>query len=213
MLVDDHLMFRDGLRRLLESVMGFEVCGEAGDVRGAVHAVRCLRPDILLLDMAMPDASGLEVLRLLEYEKLPTRTLVLTGSIGHVEAVQALQLGARGLILKEAASQVLPDAIQTVLDGRFWVASRAYADVDGCVRRLLKSDLFDENGHGFNLTKREREVLTALVDGSSNRDIAAQLCVSEVTVKHHVKSIFDKCGTSNRVELVLFALRHGLVRL
>lgn len=212
-LVDDHPMFREGLRKLLESDMGMEVCGEAGDIESALTAVRTLTPDILLLDMAMPGASGLEVLRLLDYETTETRTLVLTASIARGEAVQALQLGARGVVLKAAASQVLSAAIHTVLAGQFWIDSDAFADVESCLRQLLGRSPLGVEGNDFDLTAREQEILTALVDGSSNRDIAERFGVSEVTVKHHLNSIFDKCGTSNRVELVLFALRHGLARL
>jgi len=212
-LVDDHPMFREGLRKLLESDMGMEVCGEAGDVNSALESVRKLTPDILLLDMAMPGASGLEVLRLLDYETIATRTLVLTASIARGEAVQALQLGARGVVLKAAASQVLSAAIHNVLAGRFWIDSEAFADVESSLRQLLGRSPLGEVVNDFDLTAREQEILSALVDGSSNRDIAERLGVSEVTVKHHLNSIFDKCGTSNRVELVLFALRHGLARL
>lgn len=212
-LVDDHPMFREGLRKLIESEMGFDVCGEAGDARAAVDVVRALKPDILLLDMAMPDCSGLEVLRLLEYEDVPTRTLVLTASIGSGEAVQALQLGARGVIMKAAASQLLSDAVHAVLAGCFWVESASHRDVEGCLRVLLKRPRLDTEDNDFGLTPREREVLTALVEGLSNRDIAARFGLSEVTVKHHLKSVFEKCGMSNRVELVLFALRNGLARL
>ena len=210
-LVDDHPMFRDGLRKLLESDTGFCVCGEAGDVAAAVAAVTELTPDIVLLDMAMPDASGLEVLRLLGYESLATRVLVLTASIGRGEGVQALQLGAQGLILKAAASQLLFEAIRTVMDGGFWLGDAPLPDLESCLRELLAQSGTDVNA--LNLTPREREILAALVDESSNRDIAVKFGISEITVKHHLNSIFDKCGTSNRVELVLFALRHGLARL
>ena len=210
-LVDDHPMFRDGLRKLLESDVGLRVCGEAGDTAGAVETVRALKPDVVLLDIAMPDASGLEVLRLLEDEHVSTRVLVLTASIARGESVQALQLGARGLILKAAASQLLFEAIRVVLTGRFWIDSEALPDLESCLRQLLGRNQMALND--FSLTPRERQILTALVDGSSNRDIADRFGLSEITVKHHLKSIFDKCGTSSRVELVLFALRHGLARL
>jgi len=210
-LVDDHPMFRDGLRKLLESDAGFSVCGEAGDAGAAVTTVTELTPDIVLLDMAMPDASGLEVLRLLGYESVATRVLVLTASIGHGEGVQALQLGARGLILKAAASQLLFEAIRAVMDGRFWIDDAPLPDLESCLRELLGQSRTSVSA--LNLTPREREILAALVNESSNRDIAVKFGISEITVKHHLNSIFDKCGTSNRVELVLFALRHGLARL
>jgi DNA-binding NarL/FixJ family response regulator len=153
------------------------------------------------------------VLRLLEYESVPTRTLVLTASIASGEAVQALQLGARGLILKAAASQLLSDAIHVVLDGRFWLDADAHADVESCLRLLLKRTRLERDDNDFGLTPRERDILSALVEGLSNRDIAVRCGVSEVTVKHHLNSVFEKCGMSNRVELVLFALRNGLARL
>ena len=121
LLVDDHPMFRDGLRKLLESEAGLHVCGEAGDAAGAVAAVREHNPDILLLDIAMPGASGLEVLRLLEAEGLQARVLVLTASIGRGEGVQAFQLGARGVVLKASASGQLFESIRAVMAGDFWI--------------------------------------------------------------------------------------------
>jgi two-component system, NarL family, nitrate/nitrite response regulator NarL len=210
-LVDDHAVFRDGLRKLLESEPGLQVCGEAGDATGAMEVLREQKPDILLLDMAMPGTSGLEVLRLLEDEPFQTRVLVLTASVGRSEGVQALQLGARGLVLKTVASGELFESIRAVMADDFWVGSMRLPDMETGLRQLL--------GHArrhagdFNLTPREREILAALVEGSSNRDLADRFQVSEVTIKHHLKSIFDKCGTSSRLELVLFALRHGLARL
>ena len=108
---------------------------------------------------------------------------------------------------------MLSAAIHTVLAGRFWIDSGAFADVESCLRQLLGRSPLGEVVNDFDLTAREQEILTALVDGSSNRDIAERLGVSEVTVKHHLNSIFDKCGVSNRLELALFALRHGLARL
>jgi len=211
LLVDDHAMFRDGLRKLLESEPGLSVCGEAGDAAAALAAVREHKPDILLLDMAMPGKSGLEVLRLLEDEQFQTRVVVLTASVGRSEGVQALQLGARGLVLKTVASDELFESIRAVMADDFWVGSTRLPDLETCLRHLLghaRLELSD-----FDLTPREREILRALVEGVSNRDIADRFGLSEVTVKHHLKSIFDKCGTSSRLELVLFALRHGLARL
>src|SRR5262245_49299469 len=120
-IADDHPMFRDGLRNLLESDEQFEIIGEAGDAISAVNAVRNLLPDILLLDLAMPRASGLETLRLLSAETLPTLTIVLTAAIGRIETVQAVQLGARGVVLKADASRMLFEAIVAVANGSFWL--------------------------------------------------------------------------------------------
>ncbi len=210
-IADDHPMFRDGLRNLLESDEQFEIIGEAGDAISAVNAVRNLLPDILLLDLAMPRASGLESLRLLSAETLPTHTIVLTAAIGRIETVQAVQLGARGVVLKADASRMLFEAIVAVANGSFWLGSQRLPDQEKALRKAL-ADGGEESGD-FDLSPREREIIAALAEGLSNRDIAERFKLSEVTVKHHLNSIFDKCGVSNRLELALFALRHGLARL
>lgn len=210
-IADDHLLFRDGLRTLLVTEPSFEVVAEAGDARSAAAAVTTIQPDVLLLDLAMPDESGLETLRLLLGLNLPTRTIVLTAAIGRSETVQAVQLGARGVVLKADASRLLFESIQAVAAGNYWLGSQA---LPGHGEALLKAVNDPDTPNGpFDLSPRECEMVVALADGLTNRDMAERFNVSEVTVKFHLKNIFDKCGVSNRLELALFALRHGLVRL
>ena len=118
-IADDHAILRDGLCRLLKAEEGFEVVGEACNGQEAVQITRRVEPDILLLDLAMPDLSGLEVLRELSDKSLPTRTIILVVSIERDEVVKALQLGARGLVMKESATELLMEAMRTVMAGQF----------------------------------------------------------------------------------------------
>jgi len=210
-IADDHPLFRDGLRNLLHSSPQFEVVGEAANATTAVTTVKSLKPDILLLDLQMPDASGLEALRLLATEQVPTRAIVLTAAIGRLETLQAVQLGAHGVVLKADASGLLLDCIQAVANGRYWLGSQELPDQG----KALRSALADEANTASNLTlsRREREVVAALADGLTNREMAERLGVTVETIKHHLNSSFDKCGVSNRLELTLFALRHGLAKL
>ena len=210
-IADDHPLFREGLRTLLESDPRFTVVGEAGDASAAVQAVRRHTPDVLLLDLAMPEASGLEALRLLTVDPPPTRAIVLTAAIGRMETVQAVQLGARGVVLKADASGVLFESIAAVVAGHFWLGSQQLPDQEAALRKSLSPTA--DAGRDFDLSPREKEIVVALADGLTNRDIAERFGLSEITVKHHLRSIFDKCGVSNRLELALFALRRGLARL
>jgi two-component system, NarL family, nitrate/nitrite response regulator NarL len=208
-LADDHPVFRDSLSALLRTDPAFDVIGEASDARTAVTAVVSLRPDVLLVDLSMPEASGLETLRLLMGESVSTRSIVLTAAIQRMEAVQAVQWGARGVVLKAEASSLLFQAIRAVADDQFWIGAQKLPDQDTALRRALEGPSVDP----FNLSPREREIVAALAEGLANRDVAKRLGVTEATIKHHLKNIFDKCGVSSRLELVLFAVSHGLARL
>ena len=144
-------------------------------------------------------------------DHVPTKAIVLTAAIGRIETVQAVQLGARGVVLKADASRQLFESIVAVASGNFWLGSQKLPDQEKALRKALADGGVESDD--FDLSPREREILVALAEGLSNRDIAERFKLSEVTVKHHLNSIFDKCGVSNRLELALFALRHGLARL
>jgi two-component system, NarL family, nitrate/nitrite response regulator NarL len=209
-IADDHRIFRAGLRRLLEAEPGFEVVGEAADGSEVAPLVEQLRPDILLLDVAMPRVAGLEVLRTLAERGIAVRTIVLTAAIDRTAFVKALQLGAWGVVMKEAATDLLFKSIRSVMAGQYWVGRETVSDLVEALRSP-ETPATEGPRQTFDLTARELEVLSAVVGGHTNKEIAQQFSLSEDTVKHHLSNIFDKVGASNRVELTLFAVHHRLL--
>ena len=203
-VADDHPIFRDGLKRLLESEPGFQVVGECADGSDAVARVRALEPDVLLLDVAMPRSSGLHALG--ELTGSPARIILLTAAIDARDVLQAIKLGARGLILKESATRQLIDGIHRVMDGKFVMDADITGDLAEAIQRHESRAV-----RRYGLTAREREIVAAIASGETNRDIAARLAISQQTVKHHLTNIFDKTGISTRLELALLAVRENLV--
>jgi two-component system nitrate/nitrite response regulator NarL len=208
-IADDHPIFRDGLRRLLEADSRFEVIGEAGDGIEAVAQVAKLRPDILLLDLAMPRANGLEALQELTDLGFPVRPVLLTAAIDSAETIKALRLGARGVILKLSATQLLYSCLQAVMSGEFWVGQARVNDIVQHLRAAGR-EAEAQQTPAMMLTRRELQIVSAIVEGSSNKDIGQQFNLSEQTVKNHLSHIFDKLGVSNRLELALYAVHHKL---
>ena len=209
LLADDHPIFRDGLRRLLETEPGFRVVGEASDGAEAVAMARKLKPDLLLLDLAMPKHPGLEAVRELGNSDTPTRILLLTAAVEKEQIVEALQLGARGVVLKESATQLLLNSIRAVMAGHYWVGRETISNLVEYLRGLLAPPPTPKQKK-FGLTPRELEIVSAVVAGYTNKDIAAHYKISEDTVKHHLSNIFDKLGVSTRLELALFAVHQDL---
>jgi two-component system, NarL family, nitrate/nitrite response regulator NarL len=211
-IADDHPIFRDGLRRLLEAEPGLQVIGEASDGQQAVQLAHSLKPDVLLLDLAMPRYPGLEALRELSRGNgHHVRTLLLTASIEKQQIAEALQIGARGVVMKEAATQVLFTALRAVMRGQYWVGHEAVTDLPQHLRSQLKADPRGAKPRPYGLTNRELEIVGSIVDGNTNKEIAQKFSLSEDTVKHHLTSIFDKLGVANRLELALFAINNRLI--
>jgi two-component system, NarL family, nitrate/nitrite response regulator NarL len=211
-IADDHPIFRDGLRRLLETESDLEVIGEACDGAEAVKLARQLKPDILLLDLAMPRHPGLEALRELSNGSGSegVRVILLTAAAEKAQIVEALQLGARGIVLKDSATQLLLKSIHTVMAGEYWVGRESVSNLVQYLRTLVQSSGEEAKQRKFGLTPRELEIVSAVVAGYSNKEIAEYFKISEDTVKHHLSNIFDKLGVSTRLELALFAVNQSL---
>lgn len=211
LIADDHPIFRDGLRRLLESERGFRVVGEACDGVEAVDFVRRLKPEILLLDLAMPRRHGLEALREISNSHAgPVRVILLTAAAEREQIVEALQLGARGVVLKDCGTEILMRSIRSVLAGEYWVGREPVSNLMQYLRGLMDSSTKISRQKRFGLTPRELDIVSAVVAGFANKEIAEHFKISEDTVKHHLSNIFDKTGVSTRLELALFAVNQAL---
>lgn len=211
LIADDHLIFREGLRMLLEAEKEFAVVGQAGDGDEATRLALKLRPDILLLDLAMPRVPGLEALRELAKQSTPMRTILLTASVEPEQIVEALQLGARGVVLKECATELLLKSIRAVVSGDYWVGRGSVPDLVKALSELSMPNTDKKSDQSYGLTSRELQIVESIVAGFTNKDVAQKFSISEQTVKHHLSNIFDKLGVSNRLELALFAVHHNLI--
>jgi two-component system, NarL family, nitrate/nitrite response regulator NarL len=207
-IADDQTMFRNGLRLLLESDAALRVVGEASEPIAAVELVRQHQPDLLLLDLAMPYGGGLAVLRDLARDPVPaTRAVILTAAIDRSEQMIAIQLGARGVLTKDVSTEMLLKCIRCVVDGQYWLGHQTVSDLVDAI--VLKPA--DHRPSKMTLTSRELDIVAAIVEGASNREIAEQFGLSPQTVKNHLSSIFDKLGVSNRLELALYAVNHRIL--
>ncbi len=208
LIADDHLLFRDGLKSLLEA-RGVEVVAEAQNGKQAVEMARYFRPDIVLMDLTMPEMGGLDATRVLVADKSETKVVVVTASEDDADLFEAIKSGAQGFIPKNLeASQFFE-----LLDG---VTRGEPALTPGLARKVLrefaKPEEPREERTATTLTEREREVLELLVQGiTSNRELAERLVVSENTIKYHLRNILDKLHVQNRAQVIAYALRHGLV--
>lgn len=213
LLVDDHAILRSGVRLLLESGGGMRVVGEAADRQQAVALARREQPDSILLDLDLPGTHGLELLPELLAAAPSARVIILTGVNDPEAHASAMRLGARGLVRKEKAPEVLLKAVEKVHHGELWLD-----------RSLLTSLLDERAGAGnhrrpnveavkiASLTEREREVVSLIGEGLKNKQIAERLFISEGTVRNHLTTIFGKLDVSDRFELMMYAYRHDLAK-
>lgn len=201
-IADDHAVLRESLEALLREHPDFEVTGKAANGVQALEMVRQQHPDVLLLDLFMPDGTGFEVLRTLDREGSRVAAVVLTGSESQADYLQAVRLGARGLVLKGDDPEKLFAAIRAVAAGELWFP----AELAQQVLNAMAGEVREKPPSIARLSARERQIAQLVASGLRNRDIAEQLKISENTVKRHLQSIFDKTGARDRLELAVMAI-------
>ncbi|MCP4168177.1 MAG: response regulator transcription factor [Chloroflexi bacterium] len=210
LIADDHPIVRDGLAAVLGTQSDFEVVGEAGNGAQAVGKTRALYPDVLLLDLEMPEVDGVQALVQMQEAKVDARVIVFTAYDTDERILSALQAGAKGYLLKGAPKEELFNAIRVVHGGGSLlqpvVASKLLRQVS------QKSQQTDLPG-AEQLTNREKEVLALIAQGLQNKEIAAQLFITERTVKFHVSAILGKLGAGNRTEAVAIAAQYGIIEM
>ncbi|HLX09581.1 MAG TPA: response regulator transcription factor [Thermoanaerobaculia bacterium] len=210
LIADDHALFRDGLRSLLEA-RGVDIVGEASNGREAVELTRRLRPDVVLMDLAMPEVDGLAATRLISAELPAVKVVVLTASDEDAKLFEAIKSGAQGYLLKDLTSEDFFALLERTERGEPALTPAIARKLLEEFARPAKATTLPANDPD-PLTEREREILGLLVEGvTSNRQLARQLEVSENTIKFHVRNLLDKLHLHNRAQVVGYALRHGLV--
>lgn len=210
LIADDHTIVRKGISALLATEPGIEVVGEAGDGREAVAQAERLHPEIVLMDLVMPELDGIEAIKRVTANPAPPRIIVLSSFATNEKIFPALKAGALGYLLKDSSPEELIQAIRQVHGGESWLHP-------AIARRVLQELSGQEPAPSIpspdTLTDREVEVLKLLAQGHSNREITERLVISEATVRTHVSSILSKLHLANRTQAALYALRGGIVQL
>jgi len=212
-IADDHPIVREGLRKLLSLEDDINVVGEAADGRELVERMDEFKPDVILLDLRMPNLDGLGALQTLQHTGQKARIIILTASEDKNEFVQAMKLGCSGIVLKQTAPDLIVKSIRKVYAGEIWLDSHTTA----AVMRQFASPM-EVGGAGAAskvrerspLSAREREIVALVAQGYKNKEMAEKMFISEQTVKNHLHNIFDKLGVSDRLELALYAIHKGL---
>lgn len=206
-LADDHPIILDGLEHLFRIETEFQVLARCMNGEETLHAVRHHRPDILILDIRMPGKDGLAVLRAIKEENLPTRAVLLTVALDEEDALEALRLGVRGVVLKEMAPQMLVQCVRKVHGGEQWLERRSIGRV---LEKVLRREAGARQVTGV-LTPREIEIGRMVAAGLRNKEIADKLAITEGTVKIHLHHIYEKLDVTGRLELALYFQDKGLV--
>ena len=206
LICDDHEVVREGLRTLLSRRPEIAVVGEAGTMQEAIDAAAKAKPDVVIMDVRLPDGSGVEACRAIREARPETHVIMLTSYADDEALFASIIAGASGYLLKQTRGQAVVDAIQAVAQGR----SLLDPDVTGKVLERVRQGREQEDPQLASLTEQERKVLEQLAEGRTNREIGATLFLSEKTVRNYVSSILGKLGLSHRSQAAAYAVEHGL---
>jgi DNA-binding NarL/FixJ family response regulator len=209
-IADDHRLFREGLRLILRQEKGIKIVGEAATGPQTIHVISELKPDIVLLDITMPEMDGIQAIQPIREKSPKTKPLMLTASMDEAIIFKALKAGAKGYLSKDARISDLIRAIHAVHQGELWIERKLMARF---FDEEAVADPGEEDQHlrtKGGLTPREQEVLRVLTTGSTNKEIGEALFISEKTVKTHLNSIFRKLNVTHRLQAILYAISRGL---
>jgi DNA-binding NarL/FixJ family response regulator len=210
LLAHQQSILREGLTRVLSRQPDLEVLAGAADAHEALKLLAEVKPDVLLLDSSMPVYSVMESFRKLRAAQR-SRVLVLAKTPEITPVIDAFRMGARGVVMRNAETEVLIKAIRCIKSDMYWNLDHGVAKLEMAIEELAKP-VEKAPLKMFGLTPREIEIVSAIVSGYSNRQIAAKMSISQSTIKHHLTNIFDKLGVYNRLELALFAIHHALAK-
>lgn len=209
LMIDDHTLFRSGIKLLLQRQADCEIVGEAGDGPTGVQQAKLLQPDVILLDLHMPGTTGLQTIPLLREQVPSAQIIMLTVSEDAEDLLEALRAGARGYLLKNIETDFLVESIRRAALGESVMSIQMTGKLADAMRLSTKENVVSSNPE--KLSRREKEIIIMLAKGASNKQIARALDVAESTVKIHVQGILRKLNLASRVQAAVYAVEHGLV--
>ncbi|MGE4283017.1 MAG: response regulator [Clostridia bacterium] len=210
LIADDHLMVRQGLKQIVELQENMVVVAQASNGEEAVKLAHDIQPDVILMDINMPKLNGIQAIAQLKQERCPARVIILTIHAEREYLIKTVQLGASGYVLKDADSDVLIEAIQSVYQGESYIQPNLTTDL---IKEFTQGTMEEQRYKRDNqLTQREVEVLELIAEGMLNKEIAARLYISEKTVKNHVSNIFKKLNVCDRTQAAIYAFKHNIMK-
>jgi len=211
MIVDDHPLFREGLKSIIVRDQRYEIIGEAGSGQDALDKAREIKPELMMVDLSLPDMSGIQLTRQI-LEKLPQTKIIIVTMHSKVDYIaETFQAGATGFVVKESAAEGLLKGIETVLKGDYFLDNAVSTQVVQTLKKLPGKETTINDAHYEKLTTREQEILRLLAEGLSSKEIAKKLFISPKTVENHRANIMNKLDLHSTLELVRYAAKLGLI--